>query len=797
MQSYNLIYKNNKNLEEFIKTNNIDKSNTILVQIFSGILEDKILINISQNIKKLLPSSKILGTTTAGEVYNGKMYDEQIVISFSIFNCTSLKSNIYELKDNKDCVKYILDDLVTDDTKAMIIFSDGLLSNGEEIINEITQINPDLIIAGGRAGDNQQFVKTFVFNETKSVQKGCVVVALNSKDLIVHNNYILNWETIGQDMTITASDKNHIIEINHKKPIDLYRKYLGDDIVDGLPFSGIEFPLIMQKNGVTIARAPISVLDDGTFIFAGNITQGSKVKFGFGNVETIKDSSYKNYEKLKDIPIESTFIYSCSARKALMSDELEVEFGLLQNIAPTVGYFTYGEYYHNNIQNELLNITTTFLSLSETKEVKKPKEIENKHSKKNKTLKALTHLVTTTSNELNIAKEKAEDSARAKSSFLANMSHEIRTPLNGILGFVDLLKENIIDTQNKEYLNIIDNSSHHLLGIIEDILDFSKIESGKLEIEDIDFNTNNELQSIIDLFKAKASEKNISLEINIDKNLPKYLNSDPLRIKQILSNLLSNAIKFTSNGKKIFIDINYKNSSLSISVKDQGIGIHKDNLSHIFDSFTQENSSTTREFGGTGLGLSISSELVKLLAGEIKVTSEIGIGSEFNFCIPVKLSLSQIDVEVENKVENKIINEEIKLNGKVLVVEDNKSNQLFMKVILKKMGLEFDIASDGIEAVDKFKENAPTEATLGCRYDAILMDENMPNMNGMEATKKILEIEKENNLIHTPIIALTANALKGDREKFLNAGMDEYLTKPLNKKKLAETLSKVLDMKNS
>ena len=384
-----------------------------------------------------------------------------------------------------------------------------------------------------------------------------------------------------------------------------------------------------------------------------------------------------------------------------------------------------------------------------------------------------------TQKELIYEKERALGATKAKSQFLANMSHEIRTPLNGILGFVDILKEDITDTQNKEYLNIIDNSSHHLLGIIEDILDFSKIESGKLEIENIDFNTTNELQSTIDLFKAKASEKNISLEISIDKDIPKYLNSDPLRIKQVISNLLSNAIKFTPNGKKIFIDINYKDENLNISVKDQGIGVNKDNLSHIFDSFTQENSSTTREFGGTGLGLSISNELVKLLGGEIKVTSEIGIGSEFYFSIPIKLGLAKIDEKVKNEIEDK----DIKLNGKILVVEDNKANQVFMKVILQKIGLQFDIASDGIEAIEQFKNN---------KYDAILMDENMPNMNGIEATRQILNIEKENNLNHTPIIALTANALKGDRERFLSAGMDEYLTKPLNKIILNKVLNKFI-----
>ena len=374
------------------------------------------------------------------------------------------------------------------------------------------------------------------------------------------------------------------------------------------------------------------------------------------------------------------------------------------------------------------------------------------------------------------AKQEAERANTSKSEFLANMSHEIRTPMNAILGFVDLLKEENIGRKPMEYVNIIGSSSNGLLKIIEDILDFSKIESGKLEIDKIDFNTKSEFETITHLFSAKCLEKNISLSINLNKNLPKVINTDPLRVKQIISNLLSNAIKFTAEGKKIEISFIYNNNNLEVLVKDEGKGIAKDKLEHIFESFSQEDSSTTREFGGTGLGLTISNELVKLLGGDLKVKSELGVGSEFYFSIP-----ATVGKEIKDKVE---VQENITFEGKkVLLVEDNEANQMFMKVVLKKLHLEFDIAYDGIEALEAFKQN---------KYDIILMDENMPNMNGIEATKHILEFEKENNLEHTPIVALTANSLKGDREKFLEVGMDEYLTKPVNKEILNEILQKLL-----
>jgi CheY-like chemotaxis protein/anti-sigma regulatory factor (Ser/Thr protein kinase) len=367
------------------------------------------------------------------------------------------------------------------------------------------------------------------------------------------------------------------------------------------------------------------------------------------------------------------------------------------------------------------------------------------------------------------------EASRSKSEFLANMSHEIRTPLNAILGFIEILQKEDRDRKSLSYVNIIHDSSHTLLQIIEDILDFSKIESGKLEIDAIDFNTRKEFKVITHLFEAKCSQKDISLSLILDNSLPEFIHADPLRIKQVVSNLLSNAIKFTSNGKKIIVNITYANSRLTVSVIDQGIGIAKDKQEHIFEAFNQEDSSTTRLYGGTGLGLSISSELVKLMGGELQLKSELGVGSEFYFTIPVSIG-SPIKIESTD-------DQDIVLKGNILLVEDNKTNQQFMQIVLGDMELECDVADDGLVAIEMFTNN---------KYDLILMDENMPNMGGIEATSKIRELERSQNLTRTPIIALTANALKGDKEKFINAGMDEYVSKPVDTHLLTSILSKLL-----
>ena len=378
--------------------------------------------------------------------------------------------------------------------------------------------------------------------------------------------------------------------------------------------------------------------------------------------------------------------------------------------------------------------------------------------------------------ELQDVVEKLHAEKNAKSQFLANMSHEIRTPLNAIIGFVDLLKEHIVDEKPKEYLEVVNSSSQHLLGVINDILDLSKIENKKIELENEPFETRKLFGEILTLFKAVAKLNDVKLELDIDEKVPDALNGDELRIKQIVSNLLSNAIKFTPKGKRVILRLGYDDAKLLVEVIDEGIGIAEDKLEKIFEEFSQADSSTTRKYGGTGLGLSISSKLVAIMNSKLEVKSTLDEGSRFYFLLT--LDEAKIIHEKEKKLD------ETKVAGKkVLLVEDNKANQMYMKILLGKLRMEFEIASDGLEAVEMFKNGS---------YDAVLMDENMPNLNGMEATKKILEFERAWEIEHTPIIALTANALKGDRERFLEAGMDEYLTKPVNKESLVVAISTVL-----
>ena len=506
-----------------------------------------------------------------------------------------------------------------------------------------------------------------------------------------------------------------------------------------------------------------------------------------------------------------------------------------------------------------------------------------------------------------------KESTQAKDLFLANMSHEIRTPLNGIVGFTQLLSDTSLTKEQEDFMIIIENSSEHLLTIVNDILDLSKINAGKVEIEQTPFNVLEKFESAIESYGAKATQKNIELNIYIDPTIPEEIIGDPTKITQIIINLLSNAIKFTDSGGNIDIlieKVEQKNKKVAIkfSVKDSGIGITGDQQHKIFEAFSQADSSTNRKFGGTGLGLAISSNFTSLMGGKLDIYSKDGDGTTFFFTlifdeveslqVEDKLDMKQSTVGIlshdkdniqisdtldiyasysnakvtkynfyeittlenlpdilifdykyyqdkdqlnkllslntkiilllnmkykfniegiENKINNviykplnltKTINaldiaykkstekaksnknqadEAVFENVNALVAEDNVINQKLIKYILTNFGLTITLASDGQEALDLRKNND---------YDIIFMDIQMPVMGGIESTKEMILFEKQNNQKHVPIVALTANALSGDREIYLEAGMDDYLSKPINVKKLKKLIGNYFDTKS-
>jgi len=373
-----------------------------------------------------------------------------------------------------------------------------------------------------------------------------------------------------------------------------------------------------------------------------------------------------------------------------------------------------------------------------------------------------------------------EESNKLKSMFLATISHEIRTPMNGILGIVQVLKDTPLNNQQTEMLGTITNSSDDLLKILNDILDYSHLETGKVELDEVDFNVIESVEEVVKLSSATAQLKELNITTLFDNAMPVVLKGDVARIKQILINLLNNAIKFTQVGEvNIIVECEKTAVSLyqvNIIVKDTRIGISKRALKNIFQPFTQADNSMSRTFGGTGLGLAISANLTKALNGTISVESEELKGTAFQLSLPLKAAQNLKNYRVLKSPENELANS-INLNHKILVVEDVRINQTIVKMMLSQLGFECDVAVNGLEAL---------AALNSSEYSIIFMDLQMPEMDGLTATK---EIVKRYGLARPIIVAMTANVLKADRENCAAVGMDDFIPKPLLITELERTLS--------
>jgi len=915
MKQYNHIYEDISTFETFLHNAQIEPDHpSLLVQVFTS-QKKKQVKEIVASLQKKLPNAVIVGASTAGEIANGEIYEEQTLVSISLFEKSRIVAYRGIEEKSFSLGRNLSKQLFKSETKCVITFLDGLEHNGEEYLQGLESYNfHKALIAGGMAGDLLHFKRTFTIFGKEVFSGGAVCVALEGEDLEVFEDYNLGWRAIGPSFLVTKSEGSRVYELNNRPIKDVYAEVLGEFAVENMPASTIEFPLVFEQNGMLIARSMLNVSSDGSILYGGNLDEGTEVYFAIGSRTLV--NKYNAKEQLQDeASLQACFIYSCIARKQFLDKELEKTFRLIDQKAPTSGFFTYGEFFYSEQKPKLLNITTTLLFLREkdTQSRKRSSREKRKLKSNSKTDSALFHFVDYVTQELrekerefkaskfrldeflkalesvviiaridvngiinyvnsrfeeithykraeligkhydvlqrgeasqkafyemleeirkgniyrdsfswiakngelfytnssiipihdeahNIleymvisedvttlveSKKKAQEAEAAQAMFLANMSHEIRTPMNGILGFTELLAKTELSDVQEKYVHVIGSSTKVLLEIVNDILDSSKITSKKVVLEKLAMNPYEEFATTFELLKSAADEKMLSYVLHYDENIASCLLSDAVRLRQVIINLLSNAVKFTPKFGTVTLSIELlegtqEHQKVHFSIKDSGIGIPESKIESIFQPFEQADASTTRKFGGTGLGLSISSDLIKAFGSELKVESVENKGSEFSF--EIVFQKCENDVKVEENSHSISSCEEDgscdKLRLNVLVAEDYDVNRMFIEALFEKYAnITLDFALNGEDAVEKVQAK---------KYDLILMDINMPLKNGIEATQTI----RQELGLSVPIVALTANALEGDEERFLASGMNGYLSKPVDVNALENILQK-------
>ena len=641
------------NLCKILQSKEIDSFSNFqsqLVQVYSAKNDSKWYLSIGNEIRKVFPLSVIIGASSVGEICDGKMFTDSTVIIFSFFENSLLNIFSYECKLGSE--EAIGEALVKDvetlnsDVKGMLLLSTPVTCDAGKLFNSITASNLSYPVFGGGAGDYENKRKTLVFDGTHCYEQGVISVVFSGKSLCIEPFTYLGWQPLSKEITITEIGEMSVKSLDGKPAFSVYEKYLGIKADDNFFQNSLEFPFLIYRNGQIIARTPFFVNEkDGSIQMVGDVQVGEKFRIGYGNPQMILAESVHIQKKMQDFNPEAIFLYTCICRRFLLQQDANLETVPFNNIAPTAGFYTFGEFCSNGTFNSLLNSSMVAVGIREGangKEIEhdeskltknyKPKldPYTNKHSR---ILSRLLYFISVTTKELEEQNQLLKSLNEQKNEFLGIAAHDLRNPIGIIQGFSELLEESI-DDEYKDYTKVITKMSSKMLNLLDDLLDISKIEAGKLDLkkDEIDYKAFVTQNVRMNEFLARSKGIKIVSDLGVSEII---VSIDKEKIDQVLNNLVGNAIKYSYPDSTITVKVFKALNQIVTQVIDNGQGIPEKEIDGLFYPFKQTSVRPTSGEASHGLGLAIVKKIIEGHNGHVDVTSEFGKGSVFSFFLPI------------------------------------------------------------------------------------------------------------------------------------------------------------------
>lgn len=818
-----------------------------LVQIYTvGVELDKAKAFI-QKVQRALPRAVVIAvsSTIAVELLQTdrekKMGQEQKIVGYwkiEINCCGFAKSqaacsyiSVEAANDKTAREELALRLAAQPDLRAGLVFFAGIDVKADDFLRQVSQEIPEVPLVGMAAGftvlnhANESFKGYFQYNmrasaaadqdssQYLSVQgqvysHGVLFVTLSGSGMTAKAQYLLGWHPVGKYLQVSGVQQGKIVhKLDGISAAAAYSKYLGVPFDQFFIINIVDFPLLLEREGAVIGRIPLAVGEESIY-FPGDVAEGEKMRFGYANQQEVLTETWRASEEIARLQPEAIFLFVCGSRTLFLQEDAQAEIEYYRRLCPELlSNHGNGEVYRYHGQGGILTGAFVALSLWESPvcdgctvplpPVEVPKPLPQEIPLATRLayfIKATTTDMAEYADQAEAAREKAETANEAKSSFLSNMSHEIRTPINAIIGLNEMILRECDDPNILSYAEDVKGAAGHLLGLVNDILDFSKIEAGKLEVIPVEYSPGSMMNDILNMITVKAEAKGLELRMEVDADIPCLLRGDEVRLKQICMNVLTNAVKYTEHGsvtlRAAFRKLNQEQMSLTVQVRDTGIGIKAEDMPRLFSAFERIEEMRNRTIEGTGLGMNITQRLLEMMGSRLEVESVYGRGSTFSFTVTQEvLDWKPVGELKMNLRRGRAANAlDVRAGGKftapaarILVVDDTEMNLKVIKGLLKRTLIQVDVVLSGPECLQLVKK---------VHYDMIFLDHRMPGMDGIETLQRLNVMEHQSK--DAAIVALTANAVSGAREQYLAAGFNEYLTKPIDAEKLEMMLLEYL-----